>query len=361
MDLTYITNDMTNIHAGRIVYIDNIKGFAIILVVLAHIAEKFYKFDIYPDYTDLFEAIYRIIYYFHMPLFMILSGKLFVTAYIRNNKIEKKRFWIHWIDLAIVYFVISILTGFAKMIFADDLIHPFSRTDILLIPFKPIGHTWYLYILLLLYLFAYWVYNHEINRYKRVGVFLLIVLCFASYYVQEDYLVVQRLMQYGLYFAFGMVFIPDMNNAHHNSLVHMVLYRIIPITGVIMLILKYCFYHYSEGNIQLKWASLIIALGCSLFFIELFAGLRGLQKESLLSEIGSCSLEIYLFHQFLVSLLIKIFIKVGIRDGIASCAIILVGTIAIIYIGINILKKINIYDYFLKPYTAWCKKREKIQ
>ncbi len=326
---------------------------------MAHIAEKYYRFDIYQGYTGLFEAIYRIIYYFHMPLFMNLSGRIFVTAYIRNDKIEGKRFWRHWVDFAIVYLIIGILTGLAKMIFAEDLIHPFSKTDIFLIPVNPIGHTWYLYILLLFYLLAYLGYKYGLHRYKKVGLVLLMILCFASYYVPSNtYVVLQRSMQFGFYFAFGMMFMPGLDKSAPDSQMNIVLYRILPLIGVILLILKYYLYVNSGGDIQSKWMSMIIALGCSLLFIELFSKLQYLQKESLLNKIGLCSLEMYLFHQFLVSLFIKVSGKIGIQDGVVNCAINLVGTIAIIYIGIAILKKIKLYEYFFKPYTVLSRKRE---
>lgn len=53
----------------RIVYIDRLKGFAILLVVIGHVVQFLYcpnKFD-----TNI---VFRFIYSFHMPLFFILSG-----------------------------------------------------------------------------------------------------------------------------------------------------------------------------------------------------------------------------------------------------------------------------------------------
>lgn len=53
----------------RIAWIDNVKGIAILLVVLGHVIQFMYcpsNFDQNP--------VFRVIYSFHMPLFFILSG-----------------------------------------------------------------------------------------------------------------------------------------------------------------------------------------------------------------------------------------------------------------------------------------------
>ncbi|ROT03695.1 hypothetical protein ED388_12660 [Muribaculaceae bacterium Isolate-007 (NCI)] len=49
-------------------YIDCLKGFAIFLVVLGHVVQNYNLMDSW---------IFRIIYSFHMPLFMFMSGYCF--------------------------------------------------------------------------------------------------------------------------------------------------------------------------------------------------------------------------------------------------------------------------------------------
>lgn len=63
----------------RIHYWDNLKGFLILLVVLGHLLEKL------PD--GRISAVYKIIYLFHMPLFVFCSG--FLARY-DPSKIAKK-------------------------------------------------------------------------------------------------------------------------------------------------------------------------------------------------------------------------------------------------------------------------------
>ena len=60
----------------RINWVDNFKGFLIILVVLGHVIQ--YSCDLY-DYSHLYNYIYS----FHMPAFMALSG---YVSYKSNNE-----------------------------------------------------------------------------------------------------------------------------------------------------------------------------------------------------------------------------------------------------------------------------------
>lgn len=54
----------------RILYIDWLKGIAIILVVMGHVI----GFDIYSGDSCMNSFLYRLISSFHMPLFIFLSG-----------------------------------------------------------------------------------------------------------------------------------------------------------------------------------------------------------------------------------------------------------------------------------------------
>ena len=63
-------------------YIDFLKGILIILVVLGH------SFQNSKSYEDL---IIRVIYSFHMPAFMLISGYLFHRSYEKNKGIMIKK------------------------------------------------------------------------------------------------------------------------------------------------------------------------------------------------------------------------------------------------------------------------------
>lgn len=65
----------------RLDYIDNIKGFAMLLVVVGHLLQNCFEADVIhsmPDDESLFQAgfLIRVIYSFHMGLFFLVSGYL---------------------------------------------------------------------------------------------------------------------------------------------------------------------------------------------------------------------------------------------------------------------------------------------
>ncbi len=65
----------------RNTYYDKLKGLAIVLVVLGHAVQ-----DTFPDTFDQHE-LFRLIYSFHMPLFMFLSG---LVSYSSEKKLDLK-------------------------------------------------------------------------------------------------------------------------------------------------------------------------------------------------------------------------------------------------------------------------------
>ena len=77
---------------SRLNYIDNLKGVLIILVVFAHIIEFFLE-------NTIFKYIYIIIYSFHMPLFIFISG--YLSTKQTSKKVIKK--------LIVPYFIFQFL------------------------------------------------------------------------------------------------------------------------------------------------------------------------------------------------------------------------------------------------------------
>ena len=71
----------------RNTFYDFIKGFAIIVVVLAHALQS-----LSPDFEH--NTLGLLIYAFHMPLFMIVSGKFFLSSVSKSSISDflRKRF-----------------------------------------------------------------------------------------------------------------------------------------------------------------------------------------------------------------------------------------------------------------------------
>ena len=86
---------------ARIAYIDNLKGFAILLVVIGHIIQFLYC----PDKFDS-NIIFRFIYSFHMPLFVIVAGMFY------KKKPIKDLVWGGIKTLIIPFYIVALLSFF---------------------------------------------------------------------------------------------------------------------------------------------------------------------------------------------------------------------------------------------------------
>ena len=65
----------------RVPWIDAIKGFAIINVVIGHVVDGYIGAGMYLEQVEIMEDIFNLIYSFHMALFFAISGMTCRLAY----------------------------------------------------------------------------------------------------------------------------------------------------------------------------------------------------------------------------------------------------------------------------------------
>ena len=83
-----LTQDVSIVHKERLPYWDLLKLFLIFLVIWGHCIKGFST----SDYVE--STIYRIIYSFHMPLFMMISGYFSVSSMnMGTASFLRKKFW----------------------------------------------------------------------------------------------------------------------------------------------------------------------------------------------------------------------------------------------------------------------------
>lgn len=135
----------------REIWVDNVKVFACVLVVLGHFFQSMTKANIMPA-NDLYRWFNQTIYYFHVPLFFICSGYL----YQKLSKVDDAHSWLKniWkkvISLGIPYFTFSFATWALKTVFSsstNDQIGGLFDTLFL----HPTSPYWYLYALFFIFL-----------------------------------------------------------------------------------------------------------------------------------------------------------------------------------------------------------------
>ena len=134
----------------RVIWVDYVKVFACILVVLGHFFQSMVKDRIILEGN--FYIWFKItIYYFHVPLFFICSGYL----YQKYSKVDSWKSWGQniskkFITLGIPYFVFTFVTWGLKSLFASTSYSEIGGLfDTLFV--NPIPPYWFLYILFIIF------------------------------------------------------------------------------------------------------------------------------------------------------------------------------------------------------------------
>ena len=147
----------------RLPYIDQLKGLAILLVVIGHV----YNFNI-PNPNEHF--LFRMIYSFHLPLFFIASG--FVGKIISDKSLEflQKKFRSLMIPYIVVSSLYILVISDYRYLFSLNMRSPFWFLLNLfifntLVIFISVAHNWFM---------------KHISLYQTNQKFMLALLCFLS-------------------------------------------------------------------------------------------------------------------------------------------------------------------------------------
>ncbi len=186
-------------------WVDALKGVAIILVVFGHTIGGLVASAFLPDNeSEALKSLYRWIYSFHMPVFMIASG---LFAY---SSLEKLRIRLFIMDklgsLIYPYFVWGILTWICHNAAKSWTNSQPNPTVPLQLIYNPAVGPWFLYVLaVLMVAFAGWTWLGG----SRMAFFLFwVAVYFAgalrSYYEWPALFI--RLSELGLWFSLGVLY-----------------------------------------------------------------------------------------------------------------------------------------------------------
>ena len=330
----------------RIGYIDALKGFAILCVVMGHVADGNLTANSQPDYRWFSYTVFNVIYAFHMPLFMMISGFVFRSAYGKSGAIDSDKVKKQVYNLIVIYFFFSVAYGIVKLLLANFTNHSTDIKSILMIPVLAIAPYWYLYVLIGLYLVFSWKKFDSLNCYMVL--FLLTVMSIVSGLWTIRYFEISRILYYSLFFYIGMLHRTKKDIIIGNKLLSLIL--------LIAAITLFVFFWNSENNIEntidkIFLVNFITALGISLTIWYLFENIKFLSKNRFLQFLGRYSLEIYVIHCIFTAGIRVILQKLGI-ENVYICFVLntVVSTAIPIMISV-ICKKLNIHGLFFKPVT----------
>lgn len=198
----------------RLFDLDSAKGFAIFLVVVGHILSgaPLYGNDWFIDLTNL-------IYRFHMPFFMFLSGAILYYTYKPLNSSNDYFRYINKKALRLLpgFFLFGLLILLGKVIlssiiFVDDVpTDLFSELIRLLIyPYNSAaGSLWYIYVLFEFYLIVPLILTLIKDKLWIVVVFGLVIKIIGFYFKVTDLLLLNLFIDYLFFFSLGFYFIQN--------------------------------------------------------------------------------------------------------------------------------------------------------
>lgn len=269
----------------RYLWIDVAKGIGIFFVVLGHVLPGLVKANIATG--EFFIYVHSVIYSFHMPLFMFLSG-IFVVSSI--TKYGGRKFFISKLDTIFYPYVFwMIFQGLFEVILSKYTNGNASLFDVFSL-WIPRSQFWYLYALFLFMTFFLLVYY-----FVRYWTFLLLPASFLLYLLfgTDDIKVLSFFNRFLVFFMMGSLFgimLPKLEYLIGN--------RYSALTFVITAIMMQYYYHfvldmnyfdYALSTLMLSIVSIFAVLAISYAISQSAYGV-------FVSTLGEASILIYLGH-----------------------------------------------------------------
>lgn len=313
--------------------------------MLGHVADGYLDDNSFPDSSYMIYCIYNVIYAFHMPLFMMISGFVFFTAYFDESSLpNQKRIHRQVLNLVAVYFIFSIPFGFFKVICGRFVNKGVDIRDVLMIWAKPITPYWYLYTLIGLYL----IFSiKKINLIDK-RIILVVTLCTAliSQFIHFEYFELTGVMYYSMFFYIGMIY--KKNKPLNNGWLVAALF-------VFSVVLMAMFWDKAyDTGISIGYmpiVKLFVAFGIILAIWFVFEHVGFLANNPLLKFCGRYSLEIYVIHCVFTAGFRTIFPKIGITNVYLSIILNFIISTTIPILFSMLCKKLNIHGLLFKPVT----------
>ena len=281
--------------------------------MLGHIADGYLRGNTFPESNNMLYSIYNIIYSFHMPLFMMVSGFVYYNAYFDGNGIpNRRRIYRQILNLLIMYVVFSEVFGLFKIVCSNFVNSEVVPTDLLMIWSRPIYPYWYLYVLIFFYILFLCKPIYSINRFVGLAIFLLLSL--SSFFINIEWFELSHVMYLSLFFYIGTRHAKKSFNRKWE----------IATLFILSIILVCAFWNkaYEEKTFinDIPFVNVFVAAGIVLVIWYAFEHIRFLSNNSLLMYCGKYSLEIYVIHCVFTAGLRTVFPRIGITNIYLSMA-----------------------------------------
>ena len=193
------------IEKKKIDWLAVLQGFSMLLVVIGHITLTNKSKD---PTTPIASSIQAIIYSFHMPLFICISGWLFYYTCIRKSKSYKDVIKSKFKRLGIPFIAFTLITIIFKFFFPQLMNRQLNSQELIdtfiLFRSNPLMEMWFIVVLFELML-LYSVYRFALKNRKGIAIISgLAVLCYF-YFPSCRYFFLHKTSEMLFFFIMGMV------------------------------------------------------------------------------------------------------------------------------------------------------------
>ena len=320
----------------REVWIDYLKVFACVLVVLGHFFQSMVEASIIKA-NDLYSWFNITIYYFHVPLFFICSGYLYSKTCEINSLLDWwKNIIKKLIVLGVPYLAFSTMTWILKTVFSNSVNTQIDGLVEILV-LHPTSPYWYLYCLILLFIVT--PFNKKNTSWKIVFVLAILGKILSCYGIAVGVYAIDTILANEIWFVIGiMLTVFSENLKVFNTANAMLL-------GVLFLILSkivYCL------DIQSGYISFGLGvLAC--FSCVTFFRLRVNHEKKFLAFVSKYTMSIFLMHTIFAAAMRIALLKIGVYNSIIH----MIMGIGISFVGpivaTKIMRKFAWMEFFINP------------
>ena len=273
---------------GRELWLDGLKGFGILLVILGHVLSGYLDAWTFPEAYWSFYGVRTWIYSFHMPLFFLLSGFTFSLAYWRDGKLRRAGYLRQLGNLLWVYVLFALLQWAVKQVVPELVNEAYDLRDLQRMFVEPLGNFWYVYVLLILYLLGAALRTPD---WRGRWVLLPGALAIVAADLHWDWyaLTGYRIVYHFFFFALGCLLRRRREVLSEPKLAG--------IAAMVLSMAAYYKFFWHVVNWYANW-KLLIALSTCILLTVLFYRCRPLAEFPLFQLCGKYCLEIYLLHTF---------------------------------------------------------------
>ncbi len=288
----------------REVWLDGLKGFAILLVILGHVLSGYLDAGTFPEAYYSFYSLRSWIYSFHMPLFFLISGFTFTLAYFPNGKLRRKGYWRQVCNLLWIYVLFAVLLWGIKQVVPELVNETYTLEDLKRMFVEPLGNFWYLYVLLAFYLLGGLLHIPSWHGWWLTVLGGCAILA-ADAHLDWTQLTLYRLIYHLFFFGVGCWV------CRHRRLLENVHF-----TGACAMSLAVAAYFHAFYGVWSWYANwkLMIALCTCWIYLYSFYRCPRLSGCGLFQICGKYCLELYLLHTFFTGGLRSLIPMLGITD-----------------------------------------------